>query len=396
MRGIAFERIAIAGAVAAALVIAGIVALPRATHPPAVLAQRGAPPDSWPSFRGGPEQQGTVVGELGAPLVELWVFEAQAAIRSSAVIDGERVYVGCDDGRLLALDRTDGTLVWAFASDAAIEAPPLLAAGMVFVGNTAGLFLALDAQSGEERWRCQADDKIVGSANFFADSDGQLRVLVGAYDNLLYCLDAPSGEILWTYQTDNYINGSPAIDDGLVVFGGCDGLLHVLHAETGEVVRSVELASHIGASPAIKDGVAYVGNYDNTFCAVDIKAGTQLWEYRHKAFPYLGAAAVGAERVVFGGGDRRVHCVRRNDGASVWRFKTGGRVESAPLLVGATVLAASLDGRLYALALADGAQLWTLDLGAPVVASPALAGGQLVIGTEAGRLYSLAAKAEEE
>ena len=54
-----------------------------------------------------------------------------------------------------------------------------------------------------------------------------------------------------------------------------------------------------------------------------------------------------------------------------WKFKTGGRVISSPLVVGDVVYVGSTDGSLYAINRADGSQRWKFDTKGPVSSSPA-------------------------
>ena len=41
------------------------------------------------------------------------------------------------------------------------------------------------------------------------------------------------GKSLWKIETENYVNGTPAIQNGKIVFGGCDGMIRVVDPLTG-------------------------------------------------------------------------------------------------------------------------------------------------------------------
>jgi outer membrane protein assembly factor BamB len=58
---------------------------------------------------------------IGANLRLVWQSSAfgigdYSASKSSPAVDADRLYIGVDDGRLLALDREDGSIVWVFVS----------------------------------------------------------------------------------------------------------------------------------------------------------------------------------------------------------------------------------------------------------------------------------------
>lgn len=377
-----------------------------------MLLAGAASPSDWTSFRGDPGQSGVAGGSLPASLELLWSFQTEGgAIASSPVVAADHVFFGNDDGRLYAVDVESGEPAWELRTDDIIEAPPMVHDGVVYVGSSDGFLYAADASTGELRWKSPTGDKILGGASWVpGDADpgagGKAgRVLVGSYDNRLYCFDAATGEQLWAYETDNYINGTPAIDAGRVVFGGCDAALHVVSASTGEGLQKVALRDdcHIAGSVALVDGRAYFGHYGNAFVCIELggvagaagierpAAGTIVWEYTNPREGFFSAPAVGSDRVVFGGRDRQVHCVRRDSGEALWTFRTRRKVDSSPVICGDKVVCASGDGRLYVLSLEDGEQLWSYEIGESIFSSPALAGGRVFVGANDGRMYAFGA-----
>ena len=79
--------------------------------------------------------------------------------------------------------------------------------------------------------------------------------------------------------------------------------------------------------------------------------------------------------------------MERLSGKPAWKFKTGGRVESSPLVFDDAVVFGSSDGRLYALNPGDGSEIWRLDLGENLAAAPAFAAGRIVIGGAEGNVF---------
>jgi outer membrane protein assembly factor BamB len=238
----------------------------------------------------------------------------------------------------------------------------------------------------------ETGDKIIGGANFAKSPDGTVDwVLVGSYDASLHCVEAATGKAVWTTVTDNYINGTPALlPGGEIIFGGCDSLLRIVSVKDGKQQRQIEVDSYVASSVAVaSDGKAYVGHYGNAVLGLDPAQAKILWTYRDRGFPYLSSAAVSGDRVIIGGNDKRVHCIGRTDGKSLWQFSTRGKVDGSPVVCGDTAVVGAQDGRLYGISLEDGAERWVYDLGAPVSASPAVSDGWLVIGAEDGAVHAL-------
>ena len=80
-----------------------------------------APADSWPMYRGTASLTGVSKSKLSPALKPLWTFKAQEGIHSTAAIAGGKVYVGCDDGHLYALDFKTGKKLWLFKTEDIVE-----------------------------------------------------------------------------------------------------------------------------------------------------------------------------------------------------------------------------------------------------------------------------------
>ncbi len=371
-----------------AILTAAITAAACAEVPPdAPKENAGAPAASWPLFRGDQALRGVAKGHLPDVPKLLWTFQTGEAITSSAVIRDGRVWIGSEDGHLYALSLDGGEKVYAFNAEAPVEAPPSLIGDLVVVGTSDGALLALNADSGELKWKYETDDKIAGAANW-ARVEDKTRILVGSYDARLHCVDMDTGEPIWQYATDNYVNGSVAVLGDRAVFGGCDGFLHVVSVRSGEALAKVSVGSYVAASAALDANQAFVGHYEHKFLHVDLETEQIQWSYRDKPFPFFSSAAVGSDRIVVGGRDKRLHCLNREDGEALWVFPTRDRVDSSPVICGDKVVVGSNDGRLYVVQLADGSQSWSYEIGEQIIASPAVAGGRIVVGAEDGRVYA--------
>jgi len=171
------------------------------------------------------------------------------------------------------------------------------------------------------------------------------------------------------------------------VVGGCDAILHVVSATNGSLIKQVDAGAYVAASVALADGRAYYGHYENEYRCVDLQAGTNVWIYRQRNFPYLSSPAVTADRVVFGGRDKRLHAVTRDTGEELWTFATRGKVDSSPVVCGDEVVVGSDDGRLYIVSLEDGTEAWSYEIGRPLTASPAVADSRIIIGSADGSVY---------
>ena len=81
-------------------------------------------------------------------------------------------------------------------------------------------------------------------------------------------------------------------------------------------------------------------------------------------------------------GPRQFHRVK-------WKFPTGDRIVSSPVLQSNVIYFGGDDGNVYAVDAADGHQLWKHKTGGPVPSTPAVEGDTLYVGSYDGKLHAL-------
>ena len=203
---------------------------------------------------------------------------------------------------------------------------------------------------------------------------------------MVHAVNFENGQKVWTYETENFINGTPAIENGQILFGGCDNSIYVLGTD-GKLISEIDLGSYIAGSPGIENGHAYIGHYDHKYFRIDVKNQKIAWEFSKSTFPFFSSPAIGQDRIIFGGRDRRVYALNKENGERLWSYRTKGKVDSSPLLCQDKVTFGSHDGRVYILNVKNGEEIWKYDVGKAIIAAPAVANGKLLIGSADGFLY---------
>ncbi|MFH1745860.1 MAG: PQQ-binding-like beta-propeller repeat protein [Planctomycetota bacterium] len=352
---------------------------PKPTTKPASKAQ-------WPSFRGNPQLTGVAPGPLPEKLNVRWRHDAGEPISSTAAIVDGTVFVGTEDGTVLALDLANGTPKWQHTNPEQdpIESSPAVVNGLVIFGDDAGVLRALDTQTGKQRWTFETDGQIISSVNH-VDS----RLLFGSYDSHLYCLDALSGKLHWKYTTGDRVHATPAIAEQFAMVGGCDAQLHVVNIADGSLVRKIELGSVTGCSAAISGDHAYLATHGEQILGIDWRQGKVIWRFSDPDRPqsFIASAALTDGLVIIGGRDKRLRALDQKTDQERWQFATKGQLDSSPVVAGGRVYVGSTDGTLYAVDINTGQPVWQFETGVGIHASPAVAAGCLVIGTDDGMIY---------
>ena len=123
----------------------------------------------------------------------------------------------------LSVDSIDKLrLKWAYAYPDANRArsQPAVGWGSVFVGSQDGTVLALDLDTGCERWRFEASAEVRTGIVLSDGADGQPKVFFGDILAKAYALDALTGQLIWRTRIDDHpsatLTGTPALSKGML------------------------------------------------------------------------------------------------------------------------------------------------------------------------------------
>ena len=303
--------------------------------------------------------------------------------------EGDMLYVGATDGRLLVLDSdarmnnrpfpSDGEWEYAITTPsssfgcsssevaATVYASPLVIDGKVCVGTYEGKVFMLDSESRSQglafpqaragEWVYPRGEEeeigpivgtpaVLGSTVYVTSSIEEDGVTTGR----VYALDLTYGDELWVSDAlDGKLWATPAVDGGAVYVSTFDGHIMGLSTTTGEILPwSYENEVGFVSSPLVDRGVAYVGAFDHILYAVELGSQEPRWE-----------------------------------------FEAGNWFWATPIMIGNTLLAPCLDGKLYAIDADTGKLVWNdiFDAGNGIATSPIVVGDSAVVATMEGDVY---------
>ncbi len=185
---------------------------------------------------------------------------------------------------------------------------PTVASGLVYVGLNDGKVLALNASSGAVMWSYQN-----GGAVYSSPAVADNVVYFGSWDKSVYVVNALTGALLWSHPTGSYVQSSPAVANGVIYVGSYDhltssnsGSLYALDDSTGKMLWSYPVGTEVLTSPIVANKVVYAGGNDNNFFAFNASNGAKLWNYQIGSYSSdswsSAAVAEGVLYVGFGGG----------------------------------------------------------------------------------------------
>lgn len=182
----------------------------------------------------------------GGGVRPVWRVDMGAASKSTPAVTRTTVYVGTNEGRLLAYDRATGALKWQSNTGGAIVCEPLVLGDRLYFGSEDRFFRCLSAQNGKLIWRFAADDPIYSSPV----SDGS-AIYFGCGTGAFYSLDAATGHLNWVNRDATYnIESQPFLAGARVYYGAWDNYLYCVNTADGSLAwKCMGQGSAEGAAP---------------------------------------------------------------------------------------------------------------------------------------------------
>ncbi|MFN7950483.1 MAG: PQQ-binding-like beta-propeller repeat protein [bacterium] len=338
----------------------------------------------WKLFRGNHQRSGQVAAMNPVRLTGVrWELRVGRVTWSSPAIDDDTVYIGLEDGALLAVDARSGKRVWRYRTGGAVLSSPAIDGELVLVGSEDQNLHAVDRKVGVARWTAPLGSAVTSSPLVKGG-----RIFVGSWDENLYCLSEKDGAVLWSHPTGGRVWSSPALADDTVVVASASGYILALDPRDGSRKWRFKARNRIYSTPAIAHGMVFVGCHDGNLYAIDMKTGKRRYAVETKD-KIRSSPAVVEGKVLFGSEDGKFHCIDALSGEQRWVFDAKGGIDSSPAVSGDTVLFGTLANRVHALDVNNGRERWGFSTDDWVDSSPALWGRLIVFGSYDGHLYGL-------
>ncbi len=277
-------------------------------------------------------------------------------LKLAPVIANQRLYIADADGRVEALDATNGKKVWSVNTKAPISGGPGFGENTVLLGTSEAETIALSAADGSEQWRKKVSSEIL-SAPLKSDN----TVVVRTGDGKIFGLNGDNGRRLWIYDRtvpSLTLRGTsaPVIDGDVVVAGFDGGRMAALEVRTGKLMWEAPVATargsndmermvDIDSSPLIVDGVIYIATFHGHLTAMQLETGRVLWDRDMSS--YAGFSA--DEKYLYVTADKsHISAFDRFTSEELWtQDNLHLREITAPASIGDYIVVGDLEGYLH-------------------------------------------------
>uniref|UniRef100_A0A8C5LX75 Aminoadipate-semialdehyde dehydrogenase n=1 Tax=Leptobrachium leishanense TaxID=445787 RepID=A0A8C5LX75_9ANUR len=276
-------------------------------------------------------------------------------IESSAALSkcGNLLLIGCYDGALYALNRSDGETYWIFYTEDAIKSSPTI-------------------------------DPLTG------------LVFVGSHDQHVYALDVERKQCIWKSRCgDGAVFSSPCINSEpyILYAATLGGFITAINPASGSIIWNYYFGKPVFTSPQCSPEHVFIGSVDENFYCFN-HSGEKIWNFATSG-PIFSSPSVSSlsKKVVFGSHDGFIYCCN-TEGVLLWKYKTSSRVYATPFMFShpliqnaELVAAASTDGNVWVLNARNGFLDHVYKLEGEVFSSPVVWGNSLVIGCRNDFVY---------
>ncbi len=261
---------------------------------------------------------GEVIALSAADGEEVWRSEIGSEVLAPPVAGEDLVFVRTIDGRLLALERSDGSIRWSFDNQVPVltlrgTGTPVYADGVVFAGFANGMVAAVRAENGEPIW--------------------QHRVML------------PEGRSELDRMVD--VDSTPVLVGGVLYVAAYQGRLKALRASDGSLLWEREIPSHVDLAEGYSQ--IYVVDDDDVVHAIDRRTAEEVWSQRGLFRRDLSGPIAFSNYLVLGDADGWLHVLAQSDGRFLGRIKVDGKgIRSRPLVSGDLFYVLGNSGKLRA------------------------------------------------
>ena len=285
---------------------------------------------------------------------------------------------------------------WEFSSDANIISTPAVDGNKVFVGNQNGVMTCFSMNDGKPIWNYKT-----GGAIFSSPAVANGIVVFGSGDGNVYCLSISKGKLIWKYKTAASVLGSPVINGDTVFIGGSDHSYLALNKKDGKVIwKFTGLEGPVVSTPLLYQDKIVFGAWDRHLYALNRTSGNLLWKWNNgssiRNYSPASCIPVASDNVIYiMAPDRVVSAIDAASGKTLWRSKDGGVRESIGISAdGKWIYGKSMQDTIVAYASSKEQQsaAWKLHAGFGYEHVPSMLiekDGHVFFGTKSGVVYCI-------
>jgi outer membrane protein assembly factor BamB len=316
------------------------------------------------------------------------------------VIDGSTIYAASQDGTIMAIDVSNGSVRWRTRLRLTITGGVGAGNGLVMVGTEDAEVLVLNQSDGEIKWRTVVSSEVLSAPQ----TNGNV-VVAQTVDDKLVALDFETGQQRWIYESNLPVltlrgTSQPLFTAaGTVVAGFSNGTLVSVAAQDGvfrweervaipEGRYDIDRVIDVDGDLLLDGNRILASSYQGNLMAFDVATGRIVWG--KEASSYHGITR-GFGNLYYSDDRSHVVAIRDNSEDLIWENEDlEYRAITAPTAIGNYIAIADFEGYVHLISQVDGTIVGRTEVDKDGVrANIITANGKLYVYGNSGRLVSL-------
>lgn len=267
------------------------------------------------------------------------------------------VYLGTENGDLVALEAATGAIKWHQSIRAEVLSDPAVGGGMVYITGATGEVLALDQATGEPLWRNTTETPSLSLRGTASPTYAQGGVFVGTAGGKLIVLVSENGQPAWetrlaipTGTTELHrlvdVDTQPIISGRVVYAVAYNGALVSIDAASGQIIWRRDYSSYQNLLHV--SGRLFLTDVEDSVSALDAQGGIEIWSNNDYTGRHLTAPVRFKDYIVVGDRHGYLHFINILTGVTEGRLEVGDDVYTAPVVADDTLYVQLRDGTLLA------------------------------------------------
>jgi outer membrane protein assembly factor BamB len=193
-------------------------------------------------------------------LAQRWIYPREGYLEpfvSGLVLDQNKLFIGCSDGYIYALDATTGDFLGEFKTEDKIWGTPTVADNTIYIGSFDKKLYALSTDDLSLKWTFSTEGSIISQPLVYNGV-----VYFGAFDRYFYAVNASDGSLKWKFMAESWFWAQPAVVDDMIYAGCLDSSVYVFEAGNGNLVSKLALDSQVASKPVVVDNNIYFATHN--------------------------------------------------------------------------------------------------------------------------------------
>ncbi len=300
------------------------------------------------------------------PLSQAAALDYPGEIVGAPAFESGRLYFGTDKGLVCAVDLVHRVASWQFVAFGPLLCTPALSGTIVLAVDVEGRLVALDKSDGHPLW--QTEVKHPDLAWMTAVQD---RVILSGPSGLLVSLASSDGRELWRTQAPSALVVPPLVRNwGLphILLFGQDGTVQFLTVE-GKPGTRLRLKAPPCAEPLLDHNLIYYGGVDRRAYCFDLSSGKVRWRAGMPGTVTCTPTTFGRYLYLWTS-HGALYCMDKSEGDILWWKSVASRLSFPQVVIEDKIIVSFSSPSIMSFDIRTGKESGTFDAGLELCGGP--------------------------